>query len=204
MAAMFWLSGYSSYVFTTTGQDGLPGEYCMHRFLADAKSVLHALIVELNPSRVILFGSCAGGAIAGHLAIETERPTTVVLWEAPAHYTEADVQKFMERSGLPLAKNFVDTVVHLDTALPQIKCPVLIAYGPPVTPEKAAYRHDDIRTTEFGLQLLRPHQIERCFIPETDHNLTRGSNPQALRDLIAAADSFSERHSGNISKKGTS
>jgi pimeloyl-ACP methyl ester carboxylesterase len=194
MAAMFWLYGYNAYVFAASGQDGRSGSYCMQQFLSEAQAILTALTNELAPSRIILFGSCAGGAIAGHLATQTDRETVLALWEAPVHYTDTDIHTFIARATVPLAGNFEETLVHLDSALPQIACPVLIAYGPPVPSESAVFRHDDIQTTERALRRLSPHQVERIFIPGSDHNLTRGSSPQALRTLVKCTYEFAERH----------
>jgi len=196
MAAMFWLKGYSAYVFATSGQDGLPGEYCMQNFLREAQATLQALVAKLNPSCIVLFGSCAGGAIAGHLAARTDRSAILALWESPLHYTDSDVAVFVERTGqsMPLAGNFTKTLVHLDSVIGQIKCPVLIVYGPPVPPKSAVFRHEDILKTESSLKLLQPHQVEKIFLPGTDHNLTRGTDVKSLKFLVGAVCGFVRRH----------
>lgn len=197
MAAMFWLNGYSAYIFTTSGQDGLPGEWSLKNCLKEARISLESLVAKLNPSQIVLFGGCAGGTIAGHLATELPfEKTSLILWESLFCYTSEDVQALADRINqtheISLSPTYPDAI-HLETVVKKIKCPVLVAYGTPVEKAPGRFCHTDAEKTINGLGTPF-HQVEKYFVPGGVHGLVQGKDPVLLKEFIAVACKFLERH----------
>ena len=197
MAAMFWLYGYSAYVCATSGQDKIDGEWSLKGCLNEARTSLDALIAHLCPSFVVLFGSCAGGTIAGYLA--AERPpenTRLILWESLFRYNAEDIQaledRVKQRHEIVLSPTFRDAI-HLESVVEKIKCPVLIAYGAQVEKEPGRFGHPDAEMTTKGLNTPF-HQIEKYHVSGAEHSLTQGKNPVLLKNLITGACDFLARH----------
>lgn len=197
MAATFWLHGFNAYVFSAPGQDGNSGEYCTGNYLASARSCLRALSERCQPPIVILFGSCAGGIIAAHLASELPvNETLLVLWETMFHCTDADLHEIIDRleetKGLTLAPSIID-IIHLSSVVGRIRCPVLIAFGPQRPVHAGTFRLSDVQLTLQGLST--PHNlVETRLIPNATHSATRGDSPLVLNELLDYAIGFVERH----------
>jgi pimeloyl-ACP methyl ester carboxylesterase len=183
-------------VFSAPGQDGNDGEYCMGTYLTAARSCLDALRRNCHPSALILFGSCAGGTIAAHLA--TERPaneTMLVLWESMFHYTDMDVQALIDRmseTGEVIMASGIRDVIHLSSVVERISCPTLLAFGPQQLPMRPGCHQTDVQRIVQGLTTPR-HLVEEIFVPSANHGVTRGGAPLLLNELLTCVLSFTER-----------
>ena len=181
-AGFFWLYGCSVYIAETSGQDGRDGVFSMKRSLIECEAALKEIARQLLPERVIIFGSCSGGAVATHLAASF--PTDMlILWETLPKHDQTTLREWKAKSEsqVRFAENFFDECLDTADAARKVTCPTHVLYGEHPSPNFFTKDHVD----ELGALFSNATGFEaRCF-PGADHSLTRGTNPRILGDVLA-------------------
>ena len=194
IAAYFWSRGFSSYIGDTGGQDGRPGMFSLANCLSETRNTHQYLMQALTPSSVVYFASCSGGTVAAWMAAEDPLASAALLWEAPGYLRPESTAAFVERAasrGMQLSPQFGEEIFHLESAIPRLRLPIMFGYGHCRRGE--AFTQNDlqrIRTAFSGY----PQPFEEIHIPDADHSLTRGTNPELLHEVTARFYDFAVAH----------